>query len=163
MPRRFIGAPASPPADAGGVSPPPRVASVKRGGSAGRCRHQPARRRRSKSALRLQSEPNGMRTAKVERVKRRVLRQAVAENLEVIRGMPPRALRPANRLWRLWLRRASFLIVPLTLVGSSYIIANGNSQSAVVTRMSALPIVQLMKRPQPIAPEARGTAERMTS
>ena len=49
------------------------------------------------------------------------------------------------------------------MVGSSYIIANGNSQSPMVTRMSALPIVQVMKRPQPIAPEARNTTERMTS
>lgn len=104
-----------------------------------------------------------MRTGNIERVKRRMVRQAVAENLEVIRGMPPRALRPGNRFWRLWARRASFVIVPLTLVGSSYIIANGNSQSPMVMRMSALPIVQVMKRPQPVAPEARDTAERMTS
>jgi N-acetylmuramoyl-L-alanine amidase len=104
-----------------------------------------------------------MRTANIERVKRRMLQQAVAENLEVIRGMPPRALRRANRLWRLWMRRAAFVLLPLTLAGSSYIIANGNGQSPVVTRMAALPLMQMMKRPQPIAPEARDTAERITS
>ncbi|HEV7764439.1 MAG TPA: N-acetylmuramoyl-L-alanine amidase [Thermoanaerobaculia bacterium] len=104
-----------------------------------------------------------MRAANIERVKRRMLRQAVDENLDVIRGVPPRALRSANRLWRVWLRRASFVFLPLTLVGSSYIIANGNHQSPVMARMSALPIVQVMKRPQAIAPEAKDTAERMTS
>lgn len=104
-----------------------------------------------------------MRAANIERVKRRMLRQAVDENLDVIRGAPPRALRSSNRIWRVWLRRASFVFLPLTLVGSSYIIANGNHQSPVMSRMAALPMVQVMKRPQPIAPEAKDTAERMTS
>lgn len=105
----------------------------------------------------------GMRTASLERVKRRMVRQAVAENLEVMRGLPPAALRPANRVWRVWLRRASLVVLPLTLVGSSYIIANGNSQSPAVKAMSALPVVQIMKRTQPIAPETKQTAERITS
>ena len=64
----------------------------------------------------------GMRAATIDRVKRRVLEQAVAENIDVIRGLPPRALRPANRLFRIWLRRAPFLLVPLTLFGSTYLV-----------------------------------------
>ena len=63
-----------------------------------------------------------MRAATIERVKRRVLEQAVAENLDVIRGLPPRAVRPANRLFRIWLKRAPFLLVPLTLAGSTYLV-----------------------------------------
>jgi len=57
-----------------------------------------------------------MRAARIERVKRRVLQEAVAENLDVIRGVPPRALRPAYRLARIWLRRAPYLLVPLVIV-----------------------------------------------
>lgn len=100
-----------------------------------------------------------MRAANIERVKRRIVKQAVAENLDVIRGMPPRALRPGTRLWRLWLRRVSVLVIPLMLAGSSFIIANGNGSEPMLTRMSVLPV----KRSQPVAPEARATAERVTS
>ena len=101
-----------------------------------------------------------MRAANIERVKRRMLRQAVAENLDVIRGVPPRALRPGTRVWRLWMRRASMIGLPLMLAGSSFIIANGNGSEPMLTRMSVLPTT---KRAQPIAPEARNTAERVTS
>jgi N-acetylmuramoyl-L-alanine amidase len=105
-----------------------------------------------------------MRAANIERVKRRMLRQAVAENLDVIRGVPPRALRSGTRLWRLWLRRSMFVLLPLTLAGSSYIIANGNARSSpaapAVSQMSMLPLV---KRAALVAPEARDTPERMTS
>jgi len=104
-----------------------------------------------------------MRVRNIERVKRQMLQQAVAENLEAIRGMPPRALRPAKRVGRVWIQRASLVLVPLTLLGSSYIIANGTSPSATVARMSALPIVQTMRRVQPLAPEAKNTTERVTS
>ena len=63
-----------------------------------------------------------MRAATIDRVKRRVLEQAVAENVDVIRGLPPRAVRPANRLFRVWLKRAPILLVPLTLFGSTYLV-----------------------------------------
>ncbi len=105
-----------------------------------------------------------MRAANI-RVKRRMLRQAVAENLDVIRGVAPRALRPGTRLRRLWLRRASFLLLPLTLAGSSYIIANGNGRVSSASLLSAVPSFNPMKvqRTQPLAPDAAGTPERMTS
>ena len=63
-----------------------------------------------------------MRAATIERVKRRVLEEAVAENVDVIRGLPPRATRPANRLSRIWMKRAPLLLVPLTLFGSTYLV-----------------------------------------
>ncbi len=65
-----------------------------------------------------------MSAGKITRVKRRLLRQAVADNLETIRGLPPRHVRPANRLFRLWLRRAPALVVVLTLAGSTYVASN---------------------------------------
>lgn len=73
-----------------------------------------------------------------DRLKRRVLREAVAENIDVIRGVPPRALRRHSRWTRLWLRRASFILLPLTLAGSSYMIANGGDAA-----MPPRPIMQL--------------------
>jgi N-acetylmuramoyl-L-alanine amidase len=105
----------------------------------------------------------GIRAANIERVKRRMLQQAVAENLDVIRGVPPRALRPGTRLWRLWLRRSMFVLLPLTLAGSSYMIANGNGRfpaAQAVAPMSMLPVV---KQASLVAPDALETPERMTS
>src|SRR5216684_4304019 len=57
----------------------------------------------------------GMGKGKTRRVKRRLLRAAVEDNLETIRGLPPRPLRPGRRLGRLWLRRLSLAAIPLTL------------------------------------------------
>ncbi len=106
-----------------------------------------------------------MRAANIERVKRRMLQQSVAENLDVIRGMPPRALRAGPRIWRRWLRRAAFVLLPLALAGSSIIIANGNSAALNGSRMFAVPMLRAIKvqRAQRIAPDASGTPERMTS
>jgi N-acetylmuramoyl-L-alanine amidase len=106
-----------------------------------------------------------MRAANIERVKRRMLRQAVAENLDVIRGVPPRALRSGTRLWRIWLRRSLFVLMPLTLAGSSYIIANGNGRSPAASTMSVLSIAPRapIQRANLVAPDALDTPERMTS
>ncbi len=62
-----------------------------------------------------------MRADKIERVKRRLLREAVADNLDTIRGLPPHGLRRTQRWSRAWLRRAPLVLVPLTLAGSSYL------------------------------------------
>lgn len=62
-----------------------------------------------------------MRVDKIERVKRRLLREAVADNLDTIRGLPPYGLRRRQRWSRAWLRRAPLVLVPLTLAGSSYL------------------------------------------
>jgi len=64
-----------------------------------------------------------MRAGHIDRVKRRALRQAVTENLETIRGLPPRGVRPNVRLGRLWLRRVSIIVVPLTLAGSTFLLS----------------------------------------
>jgi len=67
-----------------------------------------------------------MSPGKIERVKRQLLRQAVAENLDTMRGLPPRAVRPLRRGARIWLHRAPLLLVPLALVGATYF-ANGGA------------------------------------
>jgi N-acetylmuramoyl-L-alanine amidase len=98
-----------------------------------------------------------MTAAKVQRVKRRVLKEAVAENLEVIRGLPPRSVRPARRVARIWLRRAPLLLVPVTLAASTYLVSNTPSAAPVTTVASVV---------APRAPEARSSEpglERITS
>jgi N-acetylmuramoyl-L-alanine amidase len=63
-----------------------------------------------------------MRGGNIDRVKRELLRAAVAENVDTIRGLPPRALRPLKRAGHTWLRRAPMvLLIPLTLFGSTYL------------------------------------------
>lgn len=61
-----------------------------------------------------------MRLGKVDRVKRQLLTEAVADNLDTIRGLPPRSRRPTRRL-RVWVKRAWLLLVPIALVGSTYL------------------------------------------
>ncbi|HET7436804.1 MAG TPA: N-acetylmuramoyl-L-alanine amidase [Thermoanaerobaculia bacterium] len=79
-------------------------------------------------------------------MKRRLLQEAVADNLDTIRGLPPRAIRPAHRRIHLWLKRAPFVLVPLTLAGSSYF----------VTQTSAVaPAPRVMAASLAIAPTAR--------
>src|SRR6266550_390422 len=59
-----------------------------------------------------------------ERVKRRLLRQAVADNLDTIQGLPPRSVRPAYRAFRIWLKRAPLFLLFLGLAGSTYLASN---------------------------------------
>jgi len=66
-----------------------------------------------------------MRVGKINRVKRQLLREAVADNLDTIRGLPPRNIRPAHRISRIWFRRASLAVVPLLVAGSTYLTING--------------------------------------
>ena len=82
-----------------------------------------------------------MRAATIQRVKRRVLREAVAENLDVIRGVPPRAVRPWNRFARIWLRRAPYLLVPLAL-GGAYLARGGASGGQTILSVQPAAIIE---------------------
>ena len=64
-----------------------------------------------------------MRVGTVDRVKRQLLREAVTDNVDTIRGLPPRAVRPARRARRVWLGRLPLLLIPIALLGSSYVIS----------------------------------------
>jgi N-acetylmuramoyl-L-alanine amidase len=81
-----------------------------------------------------------MRAATSERVKRRVLREAVTENLDVIRGAPPRAVRPMNRFARIWLKRAPYLLVPLAL-GGAYL-SRGGGQTISPVQIQAATLIE---------------------
>ncbi|HEX3580598.1 MAG TPA: N-acetylmuramoyl-L-alanine amidase [Thermoanaerobaculia bacterium] len=63
-------------------------------------------------------------TARMNRVKRRLVEQAVADNLDTIRGLPPRSVRPSNRAFRIWLKRTPFFVLFLLLAGSTYLASN---------------------------------------
>ena len=57
-----------------------------------------------------------------DRVKRQLLREAVTDNLDTIRGLPPKnkANEPKGNVW---LRRLPLLLIPVTLLGSSFLIS----------------------------------------
>ncbi|MBV8518443.1 MAG: N-acetylmuramoyl-L-alanine amidase [Acidobacteria bacterium] len=109
----------------------------------------------------------GMRREGNERLKRRVLQEAVTENLDVMRGLPPRAVRPARRAGRIWLRRAPFFLVPLTLAGSTYLARQTAPTSktpqprlAAAAAVTATP--SFVRRPAP-ATDTAADVERVTS
>ena len=104
----------------------------------------------------------GMRAANLNHVKRRMLQQAVAENLETIRGLPPRGIRPANRRMRLWLRRAPFVILPVLLAGSTYMMTNAPAKPAARVMQTA-PAAAIAKRPVVHAAEAVPQNERVAA
>ena len=89
-----------------------------------------------------------MRAGKVDRVKRRLLRQAVADNVETIRGVPPRGVRRGHRIVRLWLKRAPLVLVPLTLAGSTWLASN--PPAAHDTLSPARIVIESPRRPLPI-------------
>lgn len=83
-----------------------------------------------------------MRVEKMKRVRRRLLKEAVADNLDTIRGLPPRALRPRNRIWQAFLRRAPLLLLPLTLAASTYFAAGPGPTSATPAVAAQLPVAK---------------------
>ena len=100
----------------------------------------------------------GMRSVSYERVKRRVLQEAVAENLDTIRGLPPRAMRPAARWLRLWARRAPLIALPLTLAGSAYMMT-----TAPVAGPPPIVSAAAVMRPVLHAADATPEIERVTA
>ena len=81
-----------------------------------------------------------MRAERIERVRRRLLEEAVADNVDTMRGLPPRALRKQKRLLKVWLTRSPIFLVLLTLTGSAYFVANGSAPiSLAITRASIIP------------------------
>ena len=71
-----------------------------------------------------------MRAGKIVRVKRRLVREAVADNVATIQGLPPGPLRRGRRMGQLWLKRLSLVLIPLTLAGSTYIVSTTSTASS---------------------------------
>jgi N-acetylmuramoyl-L-alanine amidase len=81
-----------------------------------------------------------MRAERIDRVRRRLLEEAVAENVATMRGLPPRQLRPPKRAFALWLRRSPIFLILLTLTGSTYFVASGSAPIALsVVRATLIP------------------------
>lgn len=89
-------------------------------------------------------------TGSSSRIKRRLLRQAVADNLETIRGLPPRATRSSYRTARLWLRRSPLLLLMLALAGSTYLASNPTSTPDTIR--PAKIVINRLPRPAAGAP-----------
>jgi len=80
-----------------------------------------------------------MRAGKIERVKRQLLHEAVSDNFDTIRGLPPRPVRRGRRLAKVWLRRAPLVLIPLTLAGSTYFGHSGAHVLSVAQAISPAP------------------------
>lgn len=79
-----------------------------------------------------------MRAERIDRVRRRLLEQAVAENVDTIRGLPPRPLRSSKRIAGVWLRRSPILLALLTLAASTYFVANGSAPIPLGVRRASI-------------------------
>ena len=72
-------------------------------------------------------------------MKRDLLRAAVTENVETIRGLPPKPVRPVERARHSSLRRLPLLLlIPLTLFGSTYLVDRGGSSRVQPARRAHL-------------------------
>ncbi len=58
------------------------------------------------------------------RIRQKVVRRAVEDNVETIQGLVPASLRPGRRWFRTWFRRSTLLLIPLSLIGSSQIVSS---------------------------------------
>src|SRR5258708_9838336 len=81
----------------------------------------------------------GMRAGKIVRVKRRLVREAVADNVATIQGLPPGPLRRGRRMGQLWLKRLSLVLIPLTLAGSTYFVSTTSTASSPLPPPLRLP------------------------
>ncbi len=72
-----------------------------------------------------------MKVGNIDRVKRQLLHAAVTDNLDTMRGRLPVSVRPVRRAGRVWLRRIPLLLLPLTLVGASYLVVSESRGLAV--------------------------------
>ena len=75
----------------------------------------------------------------MDRVKRQLLREAVADNLDTIRGLPPRSLRPSRRAGRIFLRRAPLVIIPLMLASFAFLSNTGITSTRKPVLAAPLP------------------------
>ena len=87
-------------------------------------------------------------SAQMDRVRRRLLRQAFVDNLDTIRGLPPRSARTSHRVFRIWLKRTPLFFLFLLLAGSTYLASNPTPAHDTFT-----PAKIVITRPRrPVAP-----------
>ena len=74
---------------------------------------------------------------KSESVRRRLLKEAVRENIETIRGLSPRPLRRSHRIRRTFLRGVRLVVVPGLLLLSTTALSTGGGERQVVAMAPA--------------------------
>jgi N-acetylmuramoyl-L-alanine amidase len=80
-----------------------------------------------------------MTGGQMDRVKRQLLREAVTDNLDTIRGLPPRSLRQSRRLGHIFLRRAPLVIIPLMLASFAFLSNTGITSTRKPLLVAPLP------------------------
>ena len=75
--------------------------------------------------------------AHADRIKRRLLAEAVEDNLDTMSGLAPKSLRNSRRRARIWGRRALFLLIPASLLGSTWIASTSSASASGTTRGKA--------------------------
>jgi N-acetylmuramoyl-L-alanine amidase len=80
-----------------------------------------------------------MRAGNIDRVKRQLLHEAVSDNVDTIRGLLPRSMRRGERVRRAWWRRTPLLLLPLSLLGASYLVVSETRGLAVSRPPDARP------------------------
>jgi N-acetylmuramoyl-L-alanine amidase len=96
-----------------------------------------------------------------ERLKRHVLREAVRDNVDVLRGRPPRSLRRGHHAWRAALHTALLAVVPGTaLVVWSVVAGGGPDLPALSPGLALSPGRATFPAPRPLAPVTGALAVR---
>ena len=80
-----------------------------------------------------------MRAGNIDRVKRQLLHEAVSDNVDTIRGLLPRSMRRGERVRRVWWRRTPLLLLPLSLLGASYLMSGAPAISPSVVSVARTP------------------------
>lgn len=96
-----------------------------------------------------------MRADRRARVRRRVLGEAIAENIDTMRGVPPRPLRRRKRWLEAFLRRAPLLLVPLTLAASTYWVGQEVPSAQPIVRAKIELVARPVERPETEGPVQR--------
>jgi N-acetylmuramoyl-L-alanine amidase len=92
-----------------------------------------------------------------------MLQQAVAQNLEMIRGGPPRAVRPWYRRLRIWLRRSAVAVALGMVLGSSYLLATATTKTTLTAPLPVAVVASSSPAPSLRAPESAPGDERLTA
>jgi N-acetylmuramoyl-L-alanine amidase len=86
----------------------------------------------------------------IDRVKRRLLREAVTDNLDTIRGLPPRSVRPLRRTGRVWLQRAPLVLVPILLAVSTWVAVSRSQTTFKSTPRPRDPVTAQLDSIEPV-------------
>jgi len=88
----------------------------------------------------------------VDRLKRQLVSEVVRENVETLRGLPPRTLRRARRLPHTALRTAALVVAPSLLFVAMSALSTGRAERPAVPARVATPVAAAPLAPVAVAP-----------